>query len=44
MLPNEELRPGVMGFGVLVYRTDLDGEVVISVRPEGLVVETGRGG
>jgi hypothetical protein len=27
-----------------VYRTDLDGEVVISVEAEGLVVETGRGG
>ncbi len=22
LLPNEELRPGVMGFGVLVYRMD----------------------
>ena len=27
-----------------VYRTDLDGEVVILVTPGGLVVETGRGG
>lgn len=26
LLPNEELRPGVMGFGVLVYRTDLEQE------------------
>jgi len=26
-----------------VYRTDLDGEVVISMKPEGLVVETARG-
>ena len=24
LLPNEELRPAVMGFGVLVYRTDLE--------------------
>lgn len=24
LLPNEELRPGLMGFGVLVYRTDLE--------------------
>ncbi len=26
LLPNEELRPGVMGFGVLVYRTDRERE------------------
>lgn len=29
LLPNEELRPGVMGFGVLVYRTDREREQML---------------